>query len=305
MKIGKKPIRGRVDDPALQAQLFHSATFKGRLPPIRDEIRELLGDQFDAIQKGDRRARLTRPYWRRHRLMVLLDVLRAYEDGGQPRLGISPLAALGELRIARDVFRDGCREGIWPKLRSSLRTNDEYPHTLVLLAIAKLLRDSGNEVLLEVEHQSGRVGDLRIQAADRSINFEVKVPSELLWEVDPLTPKQANQHIPRLFKAAGTGLKGQLPPPHSGMLVIGGLHFSERTRDLLQKAAERHFERPPSDYGHIMGVLFTWVHTWMTPAEGELSGNRISFDTQFITAVRSELVPNPGYRGHDHLRLKG
>jgi hypothetical protein len=52
-----------------------------------------------------------------------------------------------------------------------------------------------------------------------------------------------------------------------------------------------------------MGALFTRVHSWMTPGEGELRGNRLSLGTHIFTAVRSDFVPNPGYRGKDRLRL--
>jgi hypothetical protein len=269
------------------------------------EVEDLLGESWLSIRKADKRLRLMKPFRSRHRLSVIADVFEAFLKGETHSSRISPFVALGELIATRDLFWVWRDDPLWVSLVRSLKNPAEYAHTLVLLALADSLRRNGEYVTLNPIASSGRSPDLVAGTAGTSlINLEVKIAQELLWPTKPLTPVEAGTIVKRLFRSAGTQRSGQLAPPRTGILVIGGLSSDRRTQDLLQNAAERHLLRPPADYSHILGVLFTWVGTVVSQRDIELVGDELTIESRLLVTVKCEFARNLHYTGPDGIRLK-
>lgn len=263
-----------------------------------EQLEQLLGDAFVAIQRVDAKERFAKSFHQRHRLAVLLEVLQSWERGIKERSPIFPLAAVSEIAATVKLFQEAQNDALWPKLVRSLVSPTEYAHTVILLSLAVHLHNAGAEVFLQPENNTTRSCDLVVDHGDGvDLNLEVKVPRELQWQVKPLLPKQAVAHVTKQFNKAGTGLSGQLPPLRPGVLAIGVLSADQRTRDLLRASAETHLLRPPGDYSHILGVLFVSLGNYMSISPPVIRGDQFRMDARVDAAVHIDLVPNPHYTG--------
>jgi len=286
-------------------ELVTNAVLSHSLPPFEQHLEKLLGDVFTSIERKDRNARLSKPFHQRHRLPVLLEIVRKWEQGIKD-LPIPPLNALAELIVTLQLFERCLTDPLWPKLVTGLKNPTDYAHTVVLLGLTSHMREAGKDITLQPPANTGRSCDLRVLVTSMphtGFNLEVKVPSELLWPIQPLPPAKALKQTKHLFRSAGTNEKGQLPPPVTGILVVGGLSFDQRTRDMLQSAGERHLLNPPGDYSHIAGVLYFWLGHQLTVSPSVIDGDRLRLRSYLDTLAQIAFVRNPHYSGPLNLEL--
>jgi hypothetical protein len=292
-------------DPTALLGFAEQVRLDARVQTLMAEVEELLGDSWLAIQKADQRWQFSRSFRSRHRLAVLADVFRAFGQGKRHPSRVSPLAALGELIATRDLLAAWKGDPLWPSLVRGLKNPAEYAHSLVLLGFADTVRKNGGVVELNPAAGKGRSPDLIVGTADTSlINVEVKIAHDLLWPLEPLTAAEARRRVRKLFHSAGTGSTGQLAPPQTGILVIGGLSFEPRTLDLLRSAVERYFLHPPGDYSHILGAAFTWIGSAVSESDVQIARDEFAIYSKLMVMVKNDFVRNGGYSGHDNILLK-
>jgi hypothetical protein len=269
-----------------------------------EQLEQLLGDAFAKIQHVDSKERFVKSFHQRHRLAVLLEVLKSWERGVKQRSPIVPIAALSEIAATIRLFQDAQDDALWPKLVRSLVNPTDYAHAVILLSLAVHLHNAGAEVFLQPENHVTRSCDLVVNYSQEvGLNIEVKAPRDLQWLDDPLTPKRAMEHLKKQFGNAGTGPRGQLSPPTPGVLAIGVLAADSRTLDLLRASAEKHLLFPPGDYSHIMGVLFISLGSSMDVSAPTIMGNRFQLGARVDTKTHVDLVHNPHYTGAIRWRM--
>jgi hypothetical protein len=287
--------------PKLQEALITEFMDPGFLEGLEKDFGDLLGYTYEVILRRDKKEQYAKPVKQRHRLAVLLDVIRKHQSGMR-RLPLSIPAAVGELAATRRLLTVSRQNPIWPKLISGLRNPDEYLHTVVMLGAADFFLQRNSKVEL-MEESNGRMCDLRLIAPDGYVNVEVKTPRELVWPPENLTPSDARRHVTNQFHKAGTTPLGQLPPDAPGLLIMGGSTLDARVHELFEAAGRWYFEHPPADYSHIIGVVFSWIGTVMTSAEAEIVGDKFSFDTMLALKTENCLVQNPIYSGRFFINL--
>jgi hypothetical protein len=142
----------------------------------------LLGDLFDPLEATHKRGlQAATPPRVTHRLMELLDEVEqaAVELRWEyPTIDPGPIA---ELSSAVDLLERWHRDPAWPGILASLKNPTDFPHAVITLAAASVLRDLGNGVELNVESREGiRAPDLRVATgSSEGIGLEVKTPQAL------------------------------------------------------------------------------------------------------------------------------
>jgi hypothetical protein len=282
--------------PDLQTAILTQFMDPGFLRELETELRNLLGETFDVIHRRDRKEQHVKPFHERHRLAVLLDILRKHQAGIRG-LPLSILATIAELNATRRLLSESRQNPLSTKLITGIQNPTEYPHTLILLSIADLFVRNGSKLELMAE-ATGRMCDLRLISPDGEyLNIEVKTPRELCWLDESLSAQGARRQVKTQFHRAGTNAKGQLPPDAPGLLVIGGFSLEPRVHEIFEAAARQYFDRPPGPYSHVVGLIFSWIGTVMTPADAEIVGNKLTFDTMLAVKTENRFVQNPVYEG--------
>ena len=256
---------------------------------VIEDVRQLLGPTFDALEQSDRRGRESQtPAKRRHRLMVMVHALRSdIASFGTPAPAVH-VDYLMELLALLHSLERWQQHPFWSNLVRGLHS--EYVHTVMMLAAATYFEDAGSSVEFQ-ETGPNRTPDLLLVLAPRDrIAVEVKVPQDLKASSVALGYDKLLEVVKASMKKAGTGRSGQLSPQDPAMLVIGS--FQTWPSDL------RDFERAATDYFHEAGKSGTHKHV--------LSIGLLSFvtlisrrptKTSSQPALKMTHVANPGYEG--------
>jgi hypothetical protein len=240
------------------------------------------------------------PLYKRHRLLAIADLVRSSAEGD----GVEAFS-LVELHLTLELFDYWKPSPVWPAILRSLKDPDFYPHTLITLAAARALIDTGNAVTLsESSTAQGRDADLVLTFGDApELAIEVKAPKRLHGPQAELTPADARRIVESTLKKAGTGRRGQLSPPRSGMRMVGGLHLRQADVGLLNSAADRLLARTGASRSHILAVAFCSLGLAVT--NFEMRDGRLvpvaGSEAQLQPSITLEIAPNPGYRGLHHL----
>ena len=195
--------------------------------------------------------------------------------------------AVAELDMVNRFFHQWCHHPSWPEIRSAMENNDYYCHNILTLASSSWLLDLGNLCNLYRDHHEGvRSSDLRIQLMPSShLAVEVKAPQTLQFRTRDLQDEEARNILRDTVKKAGVGNLGQLSNQHDGILIVGGMHLSDRDIDLLNNISTDAIFCQAHKREHIVGVMFISVATSARPSlvyGGILCGGEIKISALII-----------------------
>jgi hypothetical protein len=256
------------------------------LQRLIDEVRALMGETFDMLDRRDQKRRASGST-NRHPLMVTVHALRsAIASFATPTPTVDHWPVM-ELVTLLDTLR---RWKNHPALAALVRGFvNEYPHTVLTLATATALTDLGNGVVFHAA-RGGRAADLLlVVGARKRVAVEVKVRDALRAPDAPVGYDLLLTEIRAAVKSARTGAKGQLSRQHPALLILGGFHLAQSDLDAFQQAAADYLRdaQTKGRHAHLMGIGLVAFGTSLTRGA--------------VWTVRAHLhmpvVANPGYRG--------
>jgi hypothetical protein len=276
----------------------------GGLRAAAARAQSLLGERYaDLIAKDERRRNSAT---QRHRLTALLTYAREAADALELAAG-GPMALdgdlLAELAMTLSLIDRWSNHPTAADLVGTLADPTEGQHTVMMLAVASNLADTGNHVGLETHAVGGgRIPDIWSEPTLlERLNIEVKTPQPLRApENVPVSVEDGEQIIAtQIKKAASTG-SGQLDPQQPGILVVGGFHLGEGSLDNLAAAALNLLKRE-SEREHKRHLAFVIVAdlTYEVQTGADATGNAVEF---FRPLVETRFVRRPGYSGSFDLR---
>lgn len=263
-------------------------TVEETLDDIGREVRGILGSVYDRIAAADDRALRSPTPPRRHRLMELMDGARRTLDSQRHTEPVI-VADVVELDLLRHLIAFWKDAPALPGILAALEDPDAYRHTVVTLAAARLLREVGNAIHLEVEGGPARTPDLRVATGPSDVAVECKAPRQLQRPRRELTQDRAGRLVRRAMKKAGTGPGDQLAPDRPGLLVVGGNQLTRPTMARLREGAEAALIRSSASK-HIVaiGVVSIGILLSEEPGEGQRS---------LASVLSLEVAENPEYAG--------
>ncbi|HXG96087.1 MAG TPA: hypothetical protein VNJ06_03110 [Gemmatimonadales bacterium] len=266
------------------------------LDRVIEDVRQLLGSTFEAIEQDDRLwHESTTPTKPRHRLMVMVEALRFDITSFGTAAPACHVDYLMELLALLQSLRRWQKHPFWSELVRGL--DNDYRHTVMLIAAATQLEDAGNSVEFQ-RTGDDRTPDLFLVLNPRErVAVEVKMPERLKASSVALGYDKLLQVVDASMKSAGTGPSDQLSPRHPAMLVIGSFQTWPSDLGGFERAATYYFREVANsgEYKHVLGVgllsFVTLIHR--DPAK-----------TSSQPALKMTLVANPGYEGSVKLKTE-
>src|SRR5258705_10903294 len=200
-----------------------------------------------------------------------------------------------ELLALLQSLRRWQKHPFWSEMVHGL--DNDYRHTVILIAAATQLEDAGNSVEFQ-RTGDDRTPDLFLVLDPRErVAVEVKMPEALKASSVALGYGKLLQVIDASMKSAGTGPSDQLSPRHPAMLVIGSFQTWPSDLGDFERAAS-YYLREVANSGenkHVLGVgllsFVTLIH-------------RDPVMTSSQPALKMTLVANPGYEGSVKLKTE-
>lgn len=259
------------------------------LERVIEDVRQLLGPRFDAIERADGRWRASpTPTKPRHRLMDIVDALRsdiASFGTPAPEVHIDFLMEVRALLIGLQRWQP---HPFWSKLVDAL--DNEYRHTVIIVATATYFEEHGSSVEFQ-ETRPHRTPDLFLVLGPRDrIAVEVKMPEELKASNAAVGYDKLLDVIKASMEKAGTGPSGQLSPQYPAMLVIGSFQTWPSDLNDFKRAAADYFCEAAKwgTHKHVLGIgllsFVTLLHRGPTQTSSQ-------------AALRMTHVVNPGNEG--------
>jgi len=220
---------------------------------VIEDIRQLLGPAFDALERADRRWRAsgTKP---RHRLMVMVEALRsdiASFGTSAPAVHIDHLVEAQALLISLQRWQ---QHPLWSKMVDAV--DNEYRHTFMVLATATYFEDNSSSVEFQ-ETRKHRTPDLFLVLGPRDrVAVEVKMPEDLKASKVALGYDKLLDIVKASMEKAGTGPSGQLSPQYPAVLVIGSFQTWPSDMSDFKRAATDYFRESAAwgTHKHVLGI---------------------------------------------------
>jgi hypothetical protein len=234
-----------------------------------------------------------------HRLLRLMDRVEAsaqsLRDDDVPQVDH---LALHELRAAVQLLKRWQKDPAWPDLVASMKEPTSYEHTMVTLAVASMLTDTGNGVGLQLPKRGRqqRSADLKVVlGAIGQFGIEVKAPALLQDPTEPISARQGKKLVHKLLdSAAGGRRRRQVGSVHPGMLAIGGFNLRESDLDVLERAANGAFASTRASRGQIAGITVVGFGLYVEAFDQGPSGILVPSPCERAQgAIRTRLVQNP------------
>ena len=245
--------------------------------------RSLFRDILGATATRDQRcASAGAPWWKRHRLRVLLEALRIVGDGAQ--VGVLELYFAAELAATVPLVREYATLPLWPHVVRAL--TNEYTHTVGQLLFASHLRTQGLSPEL-VPNATRGTPDLRfvLPHGQYPLFVEVYQPRDLDGRpisLDSVRPEAI------VRKALGKA-KEQLGRRRIGILAIVGLNMAPQLIGALEAAARKYADRPDMPSFAGFAVLGTGLR--IVPGSACATSNlvlnvRYALNDRYFGAIR-------------------
>jgi hypothetical protein len=261
------------------------------LESVIEDVHQLLGPTFDALEGVDRRRREFRtPAKRRHPLMVMVEALRSDIPSFATATPAVHVDSLMELRALLQSLTRWQKNPFWSGMLRGLYPENEYLHTFILVAAATYFEDAGNNVEFK-ETGACRTPDLLLVPSLRErIAVEVKAPNELRRAPAALGRDRLLEVVKASMKRARTGKSGQLSRQHAAILVIGSFQtWPSDVKDFELAAGE--YLRSATRAGRHKHVLGIGLLSFLTVIRKQPT------KTDAGPAVLMTYVANPGYEG--------
>jgi hypothetical protein len=174
--------------------------------------------------------------YRKHRLVQLVEAVRADRDAVREQRATTHLAELVELRHVASTFRAWANHSIGKKIVTDIRDSNEYAHNVVVLTALRFLHNWGNAAIELVEEDPLlHTPDLRVIIGSDSVGTEVKVPDEMR-DGRALTPEEADAVADDAIRSSKKQRQGQ----PSFVLLVGGYQVPSSSLVFVASALERH-----------------------------------------------------------------
>ncbi len=234
MTVGQQALDGYLTETgrSISGTATHAvptAITPAGLRALASQAKDLLGEEYTALQAADRRAQASpTPPLRRHRLIDLIafaeDTATAIETSGDTATTTVDANRLAELVGTVAMFARWRNHPAWPELVHSLSTQTEGQHALMLLVIASYLVDAGNGVGIVPNGGKGRIPDIWVEPSlVERLHLEVKTPQALRGpSATHITGPEADNLVERILKKAASTARSpllrhrrhrRLPPP--------------------------------------------------------------------------------------------
>jgi hypothetical protein len=270
------------------------------LNELASRASNLLGAAYSRLRASDDRARSSpTPRATRHRLTELIAYAEELADAVDEQSSGSFVPVDGdriiELLATVQMFDRWRNHPAWPELVNALASENEGPHSLMLLSAASYLSDSGNGVGIVSQGGKGRIPDLWIEPTlIERLNVEIKTPAALRgFKGLAISAVEAEKVIERQVNKAASAKRGQLDPARSGVLAIGAFHLPAGKLEALVSATQRVLARQAKENRkpHLAGVLVSafGYNVLRLPTE---RGRQ-----QLNTFMENRFVRHPGYKG--------
>jgi hypothetical protein len=267
---------------------------------LADEAAQLLGKKYSALRASDERGQASpTPPPMRHRLIELIEYARMAANlagtGSSEIYSDLYYRQLSELNAITSLFRRWQKHPAWPQLVVSLTSDTEMQHSVMLLAVASYLTDTGNPVGIVFRQIAGKIPDMWIEPVlGERLNIEIKTPLQFRAPKERPTVDSMREIIARLVNKSASSRHGQLAPEHSGVLAIGAFHLGQGALDELCATGQSVLSRQKNRKHHLAGLAFSelsYLITDVTDASGRPQ-------KQVMASLQTRLVRHPGYTGH-------
>jgi len=231
-----------------------------------------------------------------HRLIALVDRIRTSTDSLDERHRDLDVAALGELLHTVRLFSGRHDDPAWATVRPSLKSSDDYCHTVVTLAAADSLIEHGVDVRLGSEGKT-RSADLLVRTGSNiGLRIEVKAPRQLR---DPasLALDQCRHLIKKKLHRAGTNASGQLACQDAAILVLRGFGLSNAQLEVLGEAANEVVRGEPEARRHLAYVCLVSLGTLFVDPTRTSQGWQIGPEGHTQATIGYKWIANPNYDG--------
>jgi hypothetical protein len=275
---------------------------------VLTEVENLIPELLDRIRPTYERALASpTPPRTTHRLLRLMDRVEAsaesLRDDDVSRLDH---LALHELRAAVQLLKRWQKDPAWPDLVASMKEPTNYEHTMVTLAMASMLTDTGNGVGLQrpTRGRQQRSADLKVVlGAIGQFDIEVKAPALLQDPTGPISARQGKKLVHKLLDSAAGGRRRQVGSVHPGMLAIGGFNLREGDLDVLERAANGAFASTRASRAQIAGIALVGFGLHVEAFDHGPSGILVPSQFEWAQgAIRTRLIHNPRYTGSVSIR---
>jgi hypothetical protein len=272
---------------------------KDYLLRLADEVEQLLGVKYSALHDSDRRGQASAtPPPRRHRLIELIEYARKAADlagpGNSDNEKELDYGQLSELLATAALFRRWRQHPAWGHLVTSLTGDTEAQHSVMLLAVASYLTDTGNPIGIVFRQGGGKIPDMWVEPVlDTRLNIEIKTPVHFRAPKERPTVDSMCETIARLVNRYASSRRGQLAPEHSGVLAIGAFHLGQGAFDELCAAGQRVLSRQKNRKHHLAGLLFSEI-SYVIADVADAAGRP---QRQITASLQTRLVRHPGYTG--------
>jgi len=206
---------------------------------------------------------------------------------GTPAVHVDYLMELRSVLLSLERWQ---RHPFWSEMVHGLGNENEYLHTVILLAAATYFEEAGNNVEFK-ETGPRRTPDLFLVVGPQErIAVELKAPKDLRGPSAALGYKKLREVVKVSMKKAGTGQSGQLSRQHPAMLVIGSFRTWPSDLQDFEQAAADYF-RDAAKKGKHKHVLSVGLLSLVTIIR------RTATKTDSKPALQMTSVANPGYEG--------
>lgn len=296
-KYETKEFRRKFDgrapgDPPLQ-DLTHA------LEAMPTRARNLLGGRYHRViangcDEGD-----GRPWRECHPLGSALRRLPELISSSKSNRGVGPVEYVVELVHDLDYLEQWSHHPAFADAMRDAADAQSFIHLVMQLTVATNLLQMGNPVTLRpADPAGGRSCDLLMMVGPLEfVRVEVKVPVRLRRPLKPLGRVDAREAIRSAGKNAGFNESGQLPPPDTAILILGGFGLADVDLKLLEEETTRWLRRGPAK-PHLAGVTIVSINGVVNGVR--LEGSQLvpkTLVTTFGTYSSIHPVWNPGYTG--------
>ena len=255
------------------------------------EAHELLSKTINDTKAADDWSKQHRVTWTdRHRLHVLLEAAEETMKNLPRNVVVAPWF-LAEFRTTLDVVRRWQKHPLWKEIEPSLKSPNDFTHTILTLHVAEHLERGGHAVDI-VPTGDNASPDLMIHAIGGTqdlTHIECYQPGALCGKPSDISAEEAESIVKRSMKKA----KRQLGSRNPGILAICGYNQSHSNLELLRQTIESRLQKT---FRHnLCGIWLITLGVLLNLDKDKLS---------FTSTINANFIPNPSYFGRVDIDAK-
>lgn len=208
------------------------------LRAVISEAEALIGSRLDDLVKRYERSISSATPPKVHNPLIerLVLLRRAADEPNNEPVQNAALVAIAGVGAMLQIFREWRTDAAWPEFQTAIANPESYLHAVVTLSVGSALKEHHPDIELVPSNTPGSSPDLRmVVSKDAHVAIEVKTSIGLSNRAEPMTPREAYEHVYGALRQAGRG--GQLTDETPGILVIGSSWMDSKTFMTLRSAS--------------------------------------------------------------------